>query len=71
MPGQKTDKKDSEWLTKLLLSGLLLMGSFVPDQSIRELRHLNRHRYKLIGARTSEKNRLQMVMEMQISNLVV
>ena len=34
VPGHKTDKKDS-----LLLSGLL-KGSFVPDQSIRELRFL-------------------------------
>ena len=36
VPGHKTDKKDSEWIAKLLLSGLL-KGSFVPDQSIREL----------------------------------
>jgi len=62
VPGQKTDKKDSEWIAKLLLSGLL-KGSFVPEQSIRELRHLNRHRRKLIGMRTSEKNRLQNVLE--------
>lgn len=62
VPGQKTDKKDSEWIAKLLLSGLL-KGSFVPDQKIRELRSLHRHRRKLIGQRTSEKNRLQNVLE--------
>lgn len=62
VPGQKTDKKDSEWIAKLLLSGLL-KGSFVPDQSIRELRFLHRHRRKLIGMRTAEKNRLQNVLE--------
>lgn len=62
VPGQKTDKKDSEWIAKLLLSGLL-KGSFVPHQNIRELRHLNRHRRKLMGMRTSEKNRLQNVLE--------
>lgn len=62
VPGHKTDKKDSEWIAKLLLSGLL-KGSFVPDQSIRELRFLHRHRRKLIGMRTAEKNRLQNILE--------
>lgn len=62
VPGQKTDKKDSEWIAKLLLSGLL-KGSFVPPQHIRELRALHRHRRKLVGQRTAEKNRLQNVLE--------
>lgn len=62
VPGHKTDKKDSEWIAKLLLSGLL-KGSFVPDQPIRELRVLYRHRRKLIGMRTAEKNRLQNILE--------
>lgn len=62
VPGHKTDKKDSEWIAKLLLSGLL-KGSFVPKQEIRELRSLHRHRRKLIGQRTSEKNRLQNILE--------
>lgn len=31
VPGHKTDKKDSEWLIKLLLAGLL-KASFVPPQ---------------------------------------
>ncbi|MEM8893390.1 MAG: IS110 family transposase [Bacteroidota bacterium] len=67
VPGHKTDKKDSDrvacrWIAKLLLSGLL-KGSFVPDQSIRELRFLHRHRRKLIGMRTTEKNRLQNILE--------
>ncbi len=62
VPGQKTDKKDSEWLVKLLLSGLL-KGSFIPGPNIRELRTLHRHRRKLIGQRTAEKNRLQNVLE--------
>jgi len=37
VPGHKTDKKDSEWIAKLLLSGLL-KGSFVSlkkNQGIR------------------------------------
>ena len=62
VPGQKTDKKDSEWIAKLLLSGLL-KGSFVPPQEIRELRTLYRHRRKLISMRTAEKNRLQNILE--------
>jgi transposase len=51
VPGHKTDKKDSIWISKLLLSGLL-KGSFIPPQEIRELRDLIRykkkktHRYK-------------------------
>ena len=62
VPGHKTDKKDSEWIAKLLLSGLL-KGSFIPNQTIRELRVLQRHKKKLIQQRTAEKNRLQNVLE--------
>lgn len=62
VPGHKTDKKDSEWIAKLLLSGLL-KGSFVPREDIRELRVLHRHRRKLISQRTAEKNRLQNILE--------
>lgn len=62
VPGHKTDKKDSEWITKLLMGGLL-KGSFVPEQHIRELRLLHRHRRKLLHQRTGEKNRLQNVLE--------
>jgi transposase len=62
VPGQKTDKKDSEWIAKLLMSGLL-KGSFVPEERIRELRSLHRYRRKLLGDRTAEKNRVQNVLE--------
>ena len=62
VPGQKTDKKDSEWIAKLLLSGLL-KGSFIPREDIRQLRDLHRHRRKLISQRTAEKNRLQNILE--------
>ncbi len=62
VPGQKTDKKDSEWIAQLLRSGLL-KSSFVPPQHIRELRSLYRHRRKLVNMRTAEKNRLQNVLE--------
>lgn len=62
VPGHKTDRKDSAWIAKLLLSGLL-KGSFIPDQHIRELRELNRYKRKLIGQRVAERNRLQKILE--------
>lgn len=62
VPGRKTDKKDSKWLTKLLLSGLL-KGSFIPPKATRELRDLSRYRRKVVGSISSEKNRLQKVLE--------
>lgn len=62
VPGQKTDKKDSKWITKLLLSGLL-KGSFIPPKPIRELRDLTRYKRKIIGQISSEKNRIQKILE--------
>ncbi len=62
VPGQKTDKKDSKWIAKLLLSGLL-KGSFIPPKPIRELRDLTRYRKKTVGQIASEKNRLQKILE--------
>jgi len=62
VPGRKTDVKDSEWICKLLRSGLLA-ASFVPPQAIRELRDLTRYRRKLTQAISSEKNRVQKVLE--------
>lgn len=62
VPGHKTDCKDSAWIAKLLLSGLL-KGSFIPPRNSRELRELYRYKRKLIGQRTAECNRLQKVLE--------
>ena len=62
VPGHKTDKKDSAWIAKLLLSGLL-KGSFIPPAAIRELRQLFRYRRKLSGQRSSECNRMHNVLE--------
>lgn len=62
VPGRKTDKADSKWITKLLLSGLL-KGSFIPAKPTRELRDLTRYRRKIIGQIASEKNRLQKILE--------
>lgn len=56
VPGHKTDKKDSKWLSKLLLSGLL-KGSFIPRKEIRDLRDLVRLKTQLTGEISSSKNR--------------
>lgn len=57
VPGHKTDKKDSIWISKLLLSGLL-KGSFIPPVEIRELRDLVRYKKKKTQFIASEKNRM-------------
>lgn len=62
VPGKKTDVKDSEWIAKLLLSGLL-KGSFIPEEKIRNSRDLYRYKTKLINQRADEKNRIQRVLE--------
>ena len=62
VPGHKTDKKDSAWLSKLLLSGLL-KASFIPPRDIRELRDLVRYKKKIIGQLASEKNRIIKILE--------
>lgn len=62
VPGRKTDVQDSEWLCKLLRSGLV-RGSFIPPIEIRELRDLTRYKRKLIENVTSEKQRIEKVLE--------
>lgn len=62
VPGHKTDKKDSKWIAKLLLSGLL-KGSFIPPKHIRELRDLTRYKRKVIEQISAEKNRIHKLLE--------
>lgn len=62
IPGHKTDKKDSSWLSKLLLSGLL-KGSFIPPVDIRELRDLVRYKKKKTQVVSAEKNRMIKILE--------
>lgn len=62
VPGHKTDTKDSIWLSKLLLSGLL-KGSFIPPQKTRELRDLVRYKKKKVAQVASEKNRVIKTLE--------
>lgn len=62
VPGHKTDKKDSQWLSKLLLSGLL-KASFIPPVEIRQLRDLVRYKKKIVSQMSSEKNRIIRILE--------
>lgn len=62
VPGHKTDKSDSSWIAQLLLSGLL-KKSFIPPRDIRELRDLFRYKKKLVQQTSSERNRLQKILE--------
>lgn len=62
VPGRKTDIKDSEWICKLLKTGLL-QKSFIPPCDIRNLRDLVRHRRKYVALIASEKNRIIKILE--------
>src|SRR4051812_37704782 len=62
IPGRKTDVKDAEWSAQLLEHGLL-RPSFVPPSDIRQLRMLTRYRVQLMGDRTREATRLELMLE--------
>lgn len=62
VPGHKTDKKDSAWICKLLLAGLL-KPSYIPPREQRQLRDLTRYRTKLVQQIASEKNRVIRILE--------
>jgi len=62
VPGHKTDKKDSAWLCKLLLAGLL-KPSYIPPREQRELRDLTRYRKKLIESVSANRNRIERILE--------
>jgi len=72
IPGNKTDKKDSVWISDIFKHGLV-NPSFMPSADIRQLRDLMRYRFKLLNCRTGEKNRFQNSLTMsniQIANIV-
>lgn len=56
--GQKTDDKDSAWIADLFKFDIV-PSSYIPCKEIPALRELFRYRQKLIGHRSSEKNRFQ------------
>jgi transposase len=60
--GHKTDKKDSWWLAHLLRHSMI-RPSFIPPRGLRELRDLTRRRRKVIGVATSERNRVEKILQ--------
>ena len=62
----KNDKKDSKWICDLFKHDLIKF-SFIPPKEIRALREISRYRYKLVGMRSSERNRYQNCMT--VSNI--
>src|ERR1035438_8262605 len=60
--GPKADDKDGWWLAHLLRHAMI-HPSCIPPRPIRELRDLTRYRKQLIGDGTSERNRLQKILE--------
>ncbi|MFL6047210.1 MAG: IS110 family transposase [Propionibacteriaceae bacterium] len=62
VPGRKSDVRDAEWIAQLLEHGLLA-PSFVPPPDIRRLRMLTRYREQLMGDRTRELIRLELMLE--------
>lgn len=62
VPGRKTDVMDAEWIAKLVEHGLV-RPSFVPPQSIRQLRDLTRYRTEVVRERTRETQRLHNLLE--------
>jgi len=66
--GKKTDKKDSKWIADLFKCDLI-RASFIPPPDFRALRELARYRFKLVGMKSSEKNRYQNAMT--VSNITL
>jgi transposase len=55
--GRKTDVNDAQWLSKLVMHGLVA-PSFLPEIHLEELRKLTRFRTRVMAERTSCKNRI-------------
>lgn len=56
--GEKDDNKDAKWIADLFKFGIV-RPSYIPARDIRVLREFTRYQFKLVNARSSEKNRLQ------------
>ena len=70
--GEKTDCLDSRRLAERLRVGDI-RGSFVPTAAIMELRDLTRRRKRILGQSSSERNRIQKLLEranVKIGNIV-
>jgi transposase len=63
VPGRpKTDKLDAVWLAKLNERSML-SPSFVPDEAMRHVRALARHRADVVGERTRVMQRVEKLLE--------
>src|SRR6266566_4772453 len=62
LPGEKTDPKDGKRLVTFTRHGQI-RPSYVPPRAIWELRDLTRYRKKLLGTGSSERNRVQKILE--------
>ncbi len=60
--GRKSDPSDAAFLARAGASGMV-MGSFVPEREIRELRGLTRRRTELVTVRGQEAQRLEKELE--------
>ena len=58
VPGRKTDMNDAAWIADLAAFGLI-KASFVPDESVQELRTLMRTRKQLTREQTGHVQRIQ------------
>jgi len=61
--GRKDDESDAEWIQKLHRCGLL-SASFQPDNMIRTLRSIVRHRKNLVRMKAGYTNRMQKALEL-------
>lgn len=61
--GRKTDIEDCQWIQQLHTYGLL-NSSFIPDQSIRALRDMVRHRANLLRYRASHIQHMQKILQL-------
>jgi transposase len=61
--GRKDDESDAEWIQKLHSCGLL-KASFQPDNMIRTLRSIVRHRKTLVRSASDYINRMQKALEL-------
>jgi transposase len=72
VPGRKTDVADCQWIQELHSYGLLT-SSYVPDETVRKLRDLVRHREKLVESKSTHILRMQKQLELmniKITNVI-
>ena len=62
VPGRKTDVNDATWIADLVAFGLI-KASFVPGETIQELRSLMRTRKQLVREQTRHIQRMQKTLE--------